>query len=142
MLKQKMIKSLNHITLAVCDIEESFAFYRDILDCQPIAKWPAGAYLLIGDIWLALVEDEHARSTPPPDYSHLAFTISAEQFKLFQARFIAKKVTMWQDNWTEGNSLYFCDPNGHKLELHVGDLASRLKSAKANPWPGLEFFGE
>jgi hypothetical protein len=30
----------------------------------------------------------------------------------------------------EVQSLYFPDPNGHKLEIHVSDLAARIKSAK------------
>jgi hypothetical protein len=47
---------------------------------------------------------------------------------------------IWQDNWTEGDSLYFVDPNGHKLEIHISDLATRLRSAHDAPWEGLEFF--
>ncbi len=49
---------------------------------------------------------------------------------------------IWQENWIEGDSLYFLDPNGHKLEIHASDLAARLRSARANPWEGLEFFDE
>ena len=47
---------------------------------------------------------------------------------------------IWQENWTEGDSLYFVDPNGHKLEIHASDLEARLESARQNPWEGLEFF--
>lgn len=49
---------------------------------------------------------------------------------------------IWQDNWTEGESLYFLDPNGHKLEIHASDLAARLQAARENPWAGLELFTE
>jgi hypothetical protein len=55
-------------------------------------------------------------------------------------RIKASGATIWQDNWTEGDSLYFVDPNGHKLEIHCSDLATRLKSAHENPWDGLVFF--
>ena len=47
---------------------------------------------------------------------------------------------LWQDNWTEGDSLYVTDPNGHKLEIHSSDLAARIAAAKENPWDGLEFY--
>lgn len=33
---------------------------------------------------------------------------------------------MAEENLSEGDSLYFLDPDGHKLELHVGSLQSRL----------------
>jgi hypothetical protein len=41
----------------------------------------------------------------------------------------------------EGKSLYFLDPNNHKLEIHASNLDNRLKHDKENPWDGLEFFG-
>lgn len=41
--------AMNHITLAVTDIERSFAFYRDILGLRPIVKWNRGSYFLVGD---------------------------------------------------------------------------------------------
>lgn len=34
-----MIIGMNHITLAVLDIERSFVFYRDLLGLKPLAKW-------------------------------------------------------------------------------------------------------
>ncbi|NER81640.1 MAG: hypothetical protein F6K42_19165 [Leptolyngbya sp. SIO1D8] len=34
-----MITGLNHITLAVSDLEASFTFYTNVLDCQPLARW-------------------------------------------------------------------------------------------------------
>jgi hypothetical protein len=47
---------------------------------------------------------------------------------------------IWQENWTEGDSLYFLDPDGHKFEIHASNLAARIRSARAQPWDGLVFF--
>ncbi len=41
-------------------------------------------------------------------------------------RIIESKAKIFQENISEGDSLYYLDPNGHKLEIHCGDLKSRL----------------
>ena len=135
-----MITGINHITLAIADVERSFTFYTAVLGCRPIAKWPKGAYLLAGDIWIALVADPHTRQAALPEYTHIAFSISAQDIGPLSARIRASGATIWQENWTEGDSLYFLDPDGHKLEIHASDLATRIATAKAQPWDGLTFF--
>lgn len=135
-----MVTGINHITLSVQDIRESFDFYTQVLGFKPVAKWPQGAYLLAGDVWIALVVDEKARETPLPEYTHIAFSVMERDFGILRTRIAAAGAEIWQENRSEGDSLYFLDPNGHKLELHVTDLDSRIKSAKENPWNGLEFF--
>jgi catechol 2,3-dioxygenase-like lactoylglutathione lyase family enzyme len=134
-----MITGISHITLSIADIERSFAFYTRVLGFQPVAKWPRGAYLLAGDLWLALVVDQHARTAPPPEYTHLAFSISKHDFEPLSQRIRAAGAAIWQENWTEGDSLYFLDPDGHKLEIHASDLVTRIATARAQPWDGLEF---
>lgn len=39
-------------------------------------------------------------------------------------------------------SLYFLDPNGHKLEIHVGTWQSRIEVKKENigSWKDVEWF--
>ena len=135
-----MITGINHITLAITDVERSFTFYTSILGFRPVAKWPAGAYLLAGDTWIALVADQHTRQAALPEYTHIAFSISAQDIGPLSARIRASGATIWQENWTEGDSLYFLDPDGHKLEIHASDLATRIATAKAQPWEGLTFF--
>ena len=46
-------------------------------------------------------------------------------------------VPQWKINKSEGDSLYILDPDGHKMEIHVGSLESRLASLRANPYDGL-----
>ena len=135
-----MITGINHITLSIADIERSFDFYATVLGFRPIAKWPKGAYLLAGDIWIALVADPHTRPAALPEYTHIAFSISAQDIGPLGECIRASGATIWQENRTEGDSLYFLDPDGHKLEIHASDLATRIAMAKAQPWEGLTFF--
>jgi|SRR5579859_464474 len=135
-----MILGINHVTLSVRDTQESYLFYTQVLGFRPVARWPKGAYLLAGETWIALVLDEQVRPASLPEYTHLAFSVLPVDFETMCQRIKDSGAAIWQDNWTEGDSLYFMDPNGHKLEIHTSDLATRLKSAHKNPWDGLEFF--
>lgn len=134
------VSGLNHITLAVHDVEASFDFYTTVLGCRPLTRWPKGAYLQAGDIWLALVLDPHTHPDPLPEYTHIAFAVAPDDFAPLCEQIKASGATIWQANTSEGDSLYFLDPNGHKLEIHTTDLATRLQSARQSPWEGLVFF--
>lgn len=131
-----MIRGLNHITLATKDLAESTRFYTDVLGAQLKARWPKGVYLELADLWLALILDPHFKAGT--DYSHLAFDVSAVDFETQAKKITDSGAQIWQENRSEGHSLYFCDPSGHRMELHVGNLHSRLTSAKISPWKGLE----
>lgn len=135
-----MISALNHITLSVSDLETSFAFYAETLGFRPRAKWARGAYLSAGELWLCLTLDRQCRSGPLAEYTHIAFTVDGARFAAHAAALEACGVTPWQQNSSEGDSLYFLDPDGHKLEIHAGSLASRLASLRVAPYDGLTLF--
>jgi catechol 2,3-dioxygenase-like lactoylglutathione lyase family enzyme len=134
------IVGLNHVTLAVTDVARSFLFYRELLGFRPLCKWPAGAYFLIGDFWFCLNLDNKRQSQTSPDYTHIAFTVDSDNFAFLKSRLLDAGVQPFKENTSEGDSFYFLDPDGHKLEIHVGDWKSRLASKKKDPWPGTEFF--
>jgi catechol 2,3-dioxygenase-like lactoylglutathione lyase family enzyme len=119
------ITGVSHITLAVRDLNRSIAFYSDLLGFEVRMRGPSSAYLEAGSLWLALVVDPGARSGPLPEYTHVAFSIPAAALPNLAARLTRAGVMRWQET-ERTNSFYFLDPDGHKLELHSGDLASRL----------------
>ena len=135
-----MLKGLNHLTLAVSDLERSFKFYTDILDLKPLAKWDKGAYLRTGNMWLCLALDKAAGKAASKDYTHFSFTILKKDFEGFSRSLLDKGVSIWQENKSEGKSLYILDPDGHKLEIHAGDLKSRLCYLKGHPYKGLKLY--
>ena len=133
------ISGLNHLTLAVADVERSLTFYRDVLGCVVRAVWENGAYLEAGSLWLCLSRDENTRPCPRPDYSHVAFSVSEAHYAAMSERLAIESV-IWKDNGSEGASTYFLDPDGHKLEIHLGDLETRLSHYRENPSKGVRVF--
>lgn len=132
-------QGLNHVTLAVRDLDRAFSFYRDTLGFAPRARWSKGAYLTAGPLWLALILDPK-RVGAARDYSHIAFSVPADGFDAMQARIVAAGCAEWSENRSEGASFYFCDHDGHHLEIHVGDIETRLNAMRADPWEAIEFF--
>ncbi|RON55117.1 fosfomycin resistance glutathione transferase [Pseudomonas frederiksbergensis] len=137
-----MLTGLNHLTLAVTDLNRSVAFYQNLLQLRLDATWNTGAYLSLPGLWLCLSLDPLRQSEPVADYTHYAFTVSAADFAVFVEKLRSAKVQEWRDNRSEGASFYFLDPDGHKLEVHVGDLASRLKACRQKPYAGMKFFDD
>ena len=94
-----------------------------------------------GSLWLCLSLD--GQDTPvlaSPGYTHYAFSIASADFAPFAARLRAAGVPEWQQNRSAGDSLYFLDPDGHRLEAHAGSLAQRLAACRAAPYAGMQFF--
>lgn len=129
-----MIRGLNHITVAVSELQRSLDFYTGILGFKGEVKWDSGAYLSAGSLWLCLSCDQ---PSPKLDYTHIAFDVSPDDFESFTTKVLSAGVEIWRQNKSEGKSLYILDPDGHKLEIHAGSLDSRLESIKIKPYNGL-----
>ena len=135
-----MLTGLNHLTLSVCDLARSVAFYRDMLGLRLHARWDRGTYLSAGDLWLCLsLDGQGTAALASTAYTHYAFSISQHDFPAFAARLRAAGVPEWQQNRSAGDSLYFIDPDGHQLEAHTGSLAQRLAACRAAPYQGMVF---
>jgi catechol 2,3-dioxygenase-like lactoylglutathione lyase family enzyme len=132
-----VLTGFNHLTLAVSDLSRSFDFYSRLLNFKPEAIWETGAYLSLGELWLCL-------SLGPTDasasYTHYAFTVQQADFDAFRRKLLESGVVEWQPNRSEGDSFYFLDPDGHRLEAHVGTLSSRLSECRAQPYKNMRFF--
>lgn len=134
------LSGFNHITLAVNDLNSSFNFYHDILHFRPLYRWSQGAYFLVGDDWFCISQSLETIEPAKIGYSHLAFTLKEEDFEYIEADLNNKKVKKWQDNESEGKSLYILDPNGYQLELHVGNWQSRLQAKVKEELNDSKFF--
>lgn len=133
-----MLTGLNHLTLSVRELARSVAFFRDTLGLRLHARWDGGAYLSAGELCLSL-DGQDTAALASPAYTHYAFAIAPSDFAPFAARLRAAGVPEWQQNRSAGDSLYFLDPDGHRLEAHAGSLAQRLAACRAAPYPGMIF---
>ena len=131
-----MISGINHLTITVSNLEVSLEFYSNLLGLQAEVCWDNGAYLSGPGIWLCLNKGD---AKPAQDYSHIAFSVEAEHFEALQEKITATGFGIWQENTSEGDSVYFLDPDGHKLEIHCGGLIQRLESLKQKPYSGLRW---
>ena len=122
-----MITGLNHVTLAVSELERSLAFYSQLLGFSVKMPGASSAYLEAGTLWLALVVDSEVRRGPLPEYSHIALSIAPNELWKLKSELIRAGATCWQEPHDRPDSFYFLDPDGHKLELHSGDLPSRIR---------------
>lgn len=135
-----MISGINHITLTVRNLEEAFIFYRDVLSLRPLAKRKdKSAYFLAGGDWIALVENKNLDSNSE-SYAHLALIVTAKDFDFMCEKIKCSGSEIWQDNTSPGESLYFKDPSGNKLEIHTGSWQSRLEWLHKESCPNLEIF--
>ena len=123
---------INHITLAVSNIDVSFAFYTNVLGFKPLCQWNNGAYLLCGNDWFCLNVVNHHILQDNTNATHYAFSVSQENFSKMSEKIINSGIKIYKENLSEGDSVYFVDPDGHKLELHVGNWQSRINAKKLN----------
>lgn len=135
-----MLSGLNHLTIGVLNLERSLQFYGSLLECRVRATWRSGAYLSIGSLWLCLSLDSKRSTEPAPDYTHYAFSIAQDKFDVLVRRLREHHVVEWKENRSEGDSFYFLDPDGHKLEVHVGDLDTRLAQCRIAPYDSMRIF--
>ena len=135
-----MINGINHITMAVSDLEKSVEFYVNILGLRLVGKWDKGAYLLAGSQWVALNVDNAVVLEKKSDYTHISFNILSTDFKKMKDKLESAGVKSFKENSSEGESFYFLDPDGHKLELHYNTIENRLKWARENNWSTFELY--
>lgn len=129
------ILAINHVTFAVSSLERSFRFYVDVLGAEPAARWDRGAFLTLGGVWLALLEGT-PETIDAKDYSHIAYSVAPPAFSSAEKEIRASGAVIWSRNETPGDSLYFSDPDGHRLEIHASTLEARLLSMDEAPPAG------
>ncbi|KTD62163.1 VOC family protein [Legionella spiritensis] len=135
-----MITGINHITFATINITRSIEFYCNILKFKLIVKWKNGAYLSAKDIWLCLSCNTNTKTQALEEYTHIAFSVDSQSIKDIRETVVKENIPQWKENTSEGASLYILDPNYNKLEIHCGNLKTRLKYIMQQPYEEMEIY--
>jgi metallothiol transferase len=125
------IKGLNHLCFSVSNLEKSIAFYEQVFGAKILVQGRKLAYFDFSGIWVALNEEATIdRSKLNKSYTHIAFSILDEEYEAYTNKLSALGVNILpgrERDERDKQSIYFTDPDGHKFELHTGQLADRME---------------
>ncbi len=130
-----MLSGLNHLTLAVSQLAPSVAFLSATAgeDAARRRDGITAPFFSCATLAVPVAGPAAARHFAGGErLHHYAFQHAEADFALFAGRLNAAGVPV-KTNKSEGASHYFLDPDGHKLELHVGNLAQRLAACRKQP---------
>ena len=124
------IDHLDHVALAVKDVERSIAWYQEVLGLEHRHQEVWGnvpAMLCAGPTCVALFPTATDAPNPPPDENtiamrHLAFRVNRANFEKAQAELRHRSIDFEFQDHEISHSIYFADPDGHRLELTTYDL--------------------
>jgi catechol 2,3-dioxygenase-like lactoylglutathione lyase family enzyme len=118
------IQGLDHVALSVSDLARSAAFYTDVLGLERAhEEWDEPVFMVAEGTGLALFsEGSHPPSgdpsaTPPARMLHVAFRVDRAGFDAAQAELGERGIETRFADHGAAHSIYFDDPDGHKVEL-------------------------
>jgi catechol 2,3-dioxygenase-like lactoylglutathione lyase family enzyme len=127
------LEGIDHVALAVRDVEAAAQWYIDVLGFEPrYAEAWNGIPTFIGKGTTAIAlfpSGENPAGMQKTGASsgmlHLAFRADAAGFAAAQQELRQRGIKFDFQDHEISHSIYFCDPDGHKLEITTYDLGDR-----------------
>jgi catechol 2,3-dioxygenase-like lactoylglutathione lyase family enzyme len=117
-------EGIDHVALAVADLDRSETFYRDVLGLERVhEQWDPPRVLASGGSGVALfpAENDHGEASPA-HILHIALRVDRGNFQAAQAALSAGGIEYRFSDHDLAHSIYFEDPDGYRLELTTYDV--------------------
>jgi metallothiol transferase len=115
-----IIENMDHISLAVSDIERSISFYKDLFGFDLVEKQSGSseAYLQVGEIKLRLNQVEEDLTAQNND-SYVAFYVDEDDFDdaIDEIEAGSVEIVYGPENIRNGQKVIISDPDGNKIGL-------------------------
>jgi catechol 2,3-dioxygenase-like lactoylglutathione lyase family enzyme len=124
------VEGIDHIALAVRDVERSVAWYKDVLGLERryAEAWGNNPAMVgIGTTSIALFRVEGAAPKPSPSRDvlamrHFAFRTDRANFDRARRELSQQGIAVEFQNHGVSESIYFHDPDGHEIEITTYEL--------------------
>src|SRR6266705_2775743 len=119
------LEGIHHVALSVRDVERSAQWYIDVLGFERLhpGLWNGiPTFIGKGKTGIALFPPRGQAPESPPqidkiDMLHLAFRADRENYLAAQHELKAHGIKFEFQDHEITHSIYFCDPDGHELEI-------------------------
>jgi catechol 2,3-dioxygenase-like lactoylglutathione lyase family enzyme len=110
-----IIESIDHISLAVSDIEASIEFYRENLgfDLVEHISGSLEAHLQVGEIHLRLLQEGKVSKSN----GYIAFYVDGDEDAIEEIEENGLEVISGPENIRNGKRIVIADPDGNKIAL-------------------------
>jgi catechol 2,3-dioxygenase-like lactoylglutathione lyase family enzyme len=124
------VDALDHVALSVRDVARSAQWYSDVLGFKRLHedKWNGiPAFVGNGDAAIALFPASEEIGSGAPGRAavrtlHFAFRTDRENFLRAQDELKKRAIAFEFENHDISHSIYFRDPDGHKIEITTYEL--------------------
>jgi catechol 2,3-dioxygenase-like lactoylglutathione lyase family enzyme len=126
------LEGIDHVALAVLDVERSAAWYIDVLGFERLHQemWDGvPAFVGKGTTAVALFPRRSGDSAAPQDKRagtdmlHLAVRADRENFLAAQEDLKKRGIKFEFEDHEISHSIYFLNPDGHRIEITTYELA-------------------
>jgi catechol 2,3-dioxygenase-like lactoylglutathione lyase family enzyme len=108
------IQGIEEIVIEVSDLDRAVAFYQDVIGLRLYSRGSEEAWFRAGDQWLAVFLKGRGGAIGP----HFAFRVAEEDVERARHAMAAYGMAVHTGEYSGGPSVYICDPDGNRIELH------------------------